>query len=52
MSGDVEERLCRPMEGVRAEKEAVAARIDVIGPGSVIPGLTPAMLLDLVMGAE
>lgn len=52
MSGNVEERLCHPLEGVALENEAIKSRIVNMDPESVIPGLTPDRLLKLVMDAK
>lgn len=48
MSADVETLLCRPLEGVAARREAIAAAVAGLHPERVIPGLSAGSLTDMI----
>lgn len=50
MSSDVDEMICRRLDGTPFKAESVSARLDEIRPDSVIPGLSPATLAGLILG--
>lgn len=48
MNGDVEEKLCRRIEGTVCDRETLRARISEIHPETVIPGLSCETLLSII----
>lgn len=48
MKGDVDDRLCRRIDGVKCEASAIKERILGLDPDSVIPGLTADLLLSMI----
>lgn len=49
MNQDVDSKICSRINGTPVEREALEQRISDIDPDSVIPGLTPATLLALIL---
>ena len=50
MSGDVEERICKPLEGTVCKPHSLRERISGISPEETIPGLTAEILTSMICG--
>lgn len=50
MSGDVDSLLCERINGVRCDRDSVAARLDEIDLPKIIPGLSSPRLVSVIIG--
>lgn len=52
MKGDVEEMLCKPLDGVKAVREEIEKSLADICPEKVIPGLDTQTLTDILIQSD